>query len=155
MNVWEETADTAEIQQRHKGPRPETELHLGSKKLYEALGQTHWLKVVKWAVRIFPLGCGKWVTGHCGGVGPLWNERKDVQSTSLEKDGGSTPAPACTLSGNRSGRAAVRREQQEQLASKNRENWATGKEGNTNHKRCKHSPQKEEMVAHLCGVQDE
>jgi hypothetical protein len=43
------------------------ELHLGSMKtLHEALRRT--LKL--WSEQSgFPRGCGKWVTGHCGGVG--------------------------------------------------------------------------------------
>jgi hypothetical protein len=73
-----------------------------------------------------------------GGMGLLRNERKDVQDTALgkENDGG-TPGKARTLSGNRSGRAALRREQ---LESNHREIRATGKEGTANHRRHKQNP---------------
>jgi hypothetical protein len=33
----------------------------------------------------FPSACKKWVTGHCGGVGPLRNERGDITSTARWK----------------------------------------------------------------------
>jgi hypothetical protein len=83
------------------------------------------------------------VTGYCGGMGPLRNERRDVQSTELGKeDDGGTPGPARTLSGNRSRPAALRKEQREQLDSNHRENRAKGKECEADHRRHKHSPQK-------------
>jgi hypothetical protein len=43
--------------------------------------------------------------------------------------GGGTRGSVLTLSGNRSGRAALRREQREQLESNHVENRAKGKEG--------------------------
>jgi hypothetical protein len=75
---------------------------------------------VKRVVRIF-IGLPK-VTRHCGEVDPLRNERQDVQSTDLRKDDGGTPGQART-----SGRAAIKREQREQLGSDHREKRATGK----------------------------
>jgi hypothetical protein len=71
------------------------------------------------------------------------NERRDVQGTALwKKDGGGTHGTPGTLSENCSGRAALRREQREQLESNHSENRATGMEGEADHKRHKHSPQK-------------
>jgi hypothetical protein len=68
------------------------------------------------------------VTSHCEGVGPLRNERRASKAQPSEKeDGGGTLRPAGTLSGDRSGQAALRREQREQLESNNCENGATGK----------------------------
>jgi hypothetical protein len=52
------------------------------------------------------------------------------------------PGPARTLSGNCWGRAALRREKQEQLETNHRENRATGKEGETDHRRHKHNPRR-------------
>jgi hypothetical protein len=49
---------------------------------------------------------------------------------------------AGALSGNRSGWAPLRREQQEQLESNHHENQATGKEGEANHRHHKHRPRK-------------
>jgi hypothetical protein len=46
-----------------------------------------------------------------------------------KQDDGGPPGPACTLSANHSGRAALKKEQREQLVSNHRENRATGKEG--------------------------
>jgi hypothetical protein len=56
----------------------------------------------------------------------------------VEVDGG-TLGPARTLSGSRSWRAAFRREQRKQLESNHHENRATGKEGEADHRRHKHS----------------
>jgi hypothetical protein len=58
------------------------------------------------------------------------------------KDDDGTHGPAGTLSGNRSGRTALRREQCEQLESNLPENRATGKEGKADHRYHKHSPRK-------------
>jgi hypothetical protein len=55
------------------------------------------------------------------------------------KDDGGTPEPAHNVLGSHSGQAALRREK---LESNHRENQATGKEGETDHIRDKHSPQK-------------
>jgi hypothetical protein len=82
------------------------------------------------------------VTGHCGGVGPLRNGRRDVQSTALRKDDGGTLGPARNLSGDRSGQAALRREQREQLGSNHCGNRVTGKEGEADDRCQKHSPRK-------------
>jgi hypothetical protein len=48
---------------------------------------------------------------------------------SEKKDDGGTPGPVRTLPWNRSGRAALRKEQREQFGSYGRENQATGMEG--------------------------
>jgi hypothetical protein len=55
---------------------------------------------------------------------------------------GRTSGPIFTLSGILSRRVALRREQRMQLKSNYRENRPTGKEGDTNHRLHKHSPQK-------------
>jgi hypothetical protein len=56
-----------------------------------------------------------------------------------KKDDRGTPGPAGTLSGNCSGPETLRRKQ---LESNHRENRATGKEGEADHRGHKHSPQK-------------
>jgi hypothetical protein len=61
---------------------------------------------------------------------------------SQKKDDGGTPGPTGTLSRNRSGLAALRREQREQLESNQHEKRATGKEGEADHKGHKYSPRK-------------
>jgi hypothetical protein len=67
----------AEIQQRRKGPRPETRATSGEQRdFYEALEQSEQSS--------FPSGCIKGVTGHNGGISPLQNER-GVQSAALGK----------------------------------------------------------------------
>jgi hypothetical protein len=53
-----------------------------------------------------------------------------------------TPRPIGNLSGNRLGRAALRREQREPLEINHPENRATEEKGKTEHRRHKHSPQK-------------
>jgi hypothetical protein len=58
------------------------------------------------------------------------------------KDYGGKPGPARTLTGNRSGRAALRREQREQLGSNRRANRATEKVGEVDHRCHKHSMRK-------------
>jgi hypothetical protein len=91
------------------------------------------------------------VTGHCEGVGPLRNERRDcTQNRSRnfcphvsEKQGdGGTPGPTGTLSENRSRRVALRRGQWQQLESDHRENRDTGEKGETDHTRHTSSPRK-------------
>jgi hypothetical protein len=69
-------------------------------------------------------------------------ETPKAQHSEKNKDDGGTPGLACTLSGNRSGRAALRGEQQEQLESNHRKNQATVKEVETDHRCHKHSPRK-------------
>jgi hypothetical protein len=94
-----------------------------------------------------PLDWGKWVTGHCGGVGsPPPNQRKrlhtvearDVVALTIlasfahidqNDNDGSKPAPTGTLWGNCSVQVALRREQQEWLELNLHENRALGKEG--------------------------
>jgi hypothetical protein len=34
----------------------------------------------------FPSGCEKWVIGHFGGVGPLKNEKGDIETAALKKE---------------------------------------------------------------------
>jgi hypothetical protein len=88
MLYAEPLKDGRSTQQWHKRPRPE----MGSNKtFYEALGQTHEFEVMKRAVDL-RLGCGKWVTGYCGVVGPLRNETRG-QLPEKNEDGG-TPGPA-------------------------------------------------------------
>jgi hypothetical protein len=54
------------------------------------------------------------VTGHCGRAMPTRKERTGVHSTAIGKeDDGGTPGPIRILSGNRLGRAALRREKRE------------------------------------------
>jgi hypothetical protein len=60
----------------------------------------------------------------------------------IGKDDDGTPGPARTLSGKRSRRAALMREQREQLGSNYCENRTTGKEGDADHRRGKHNPRK-------------
>jgi hypothetical protein len=88
------------------------------------------------------------------GVGPLRNERRDVQSTALGKDDGGTPGPARNLPGKHSGRAPLGREQREQLERNHLENRFTGKKGETDHRRHKHSPRKRTAVS-LQAIRDE
>jgi hypothetical protein len=90
-------------------------------------------RVFSWAME------GEWVSWRGW---PLWNERRDVQSTALRKDDDGSPGPALTLSGNRSGWAALGREQWEQLESYHHEKWAKGKLDEANHRCHKHSPRK-------------
>jgi hypothetical protein len=70
-------------------------------------------------------------------------ETKEVTSKAqpLEKnkDDGGTLGPARNVSGNRSGCAALRREQVEQLESSHRENRGMGWEGEPDHSCHKHS----------------
>jgi hypothetical protein len=88
------------IRGRSKGQ----ELRLGNlKKFYEARGQTVELMVVEQAVGTY-----------------FWPHQP-------EEDDGDAPGQACTISRNRSGLAALRRKQREQLESKDRE------EGETKH----------------------
>jgi hypothetical protein len=71
------------------------------------------------------------------------SETKEETSKALpseKKYDGSKHGSARTLTGNRSGHAVLRREQREQLQSNHRENWATWKEGKTDHRCHKHSP---------------
>jgi hypothetical protein len=69
-------------------------------------------------------------------------ETSKAQPLGNNKDDCGTSGPARTLSGNRPGRAALRREQREDWESHRRENRATGKEGETDHRRHLHSPRK-------------
>jgi hypothetical protein len=102
------------------------------------------------------------------GSGPseMKEEMSKPQPLKKNKDGGGTPRLAYTSSGNHSGWVALRREQQKQLKSNHHKNWATGKEGKTNHRHHKHSPQngsmpvgtalgKQEIMLHLYAIQDE
>jgi hypothetical protein len=69
---------------RDRGPR--RELRLGNKETFMRPSD----KSSDWRSRSeqsnFPSGCGKRVTGHCGEVGLLRNERRDVQSTAVGKE---------------------------------------------------------------------
>jgi hypothetical protein len=106
------------------------------------------------------------VINHCGGVSPLRNERRDgtlrrshkfrnndhsrnFWPHQPEEDDGDKSGPARTLSGSRSGRAALRREQRERLESKHSDNPSHGEEGET-----KHSP-REEMAVCLSAIRDD
>jgi hypothetical protein len=108
------------------------------KTFFEARGQTLELEIVKRAAAT-SIRRRKWISGHCGKVGLLQNERRDgTQSRNCkcrsidhsrnfwphqpEDDDGDIPGPTGTQWGNHSGRAALRREQ---LKSKDRENRAT------------------------------
>jgi hypothetical protein len=71
-----------------------------------------------------------------------------------KKDNGDAIEPTGTLSGSRSGRAALRREQQEQLESNHRENRVAEKKGEMTHRSHKHSPQKKEMAERLKVIWD-
>jgi hypothetical protein len=73
---------------------------------------------------------------------------QDPAEPSIE-DGGGTPGPSRALSGNRSGRAALRREQREQLESDRHENQTTGKEREAGHRRHK------EMAVRMQAIRDE
>jgi hypothetical protein len=53
-----------------------------------------------------------------------------------------TPGQVHTLLGNSSGRAALKSEQREQLENNHREKWASGKEGEADHRRHKHRSRK-------------
>jgi hypothetical protein len=81
-------------------------------------------------------------------VAYLLKARTVKPTETSDKDDGGTPGPVRTLSGNRSGRAALR----EQLERNHRENRATGKKGEADHRRHKHSPRKGRnygMAVHL------
>jgi hypothetical protein len=67
---------------------------------------------------------------------------------SWKRDDGEKPGLTGTLSGRRSGRAGLRREQRERLESKPRERPSHGKDDETDHRRYKHSALKE-MAVHL------
>jgi hypothetical protein len=67
-------------------------------------------------------------------------EMSKAQPSEKEDDGGA-PVPARTLSQNCSGRAALRREQREQL-SNHHDSRATEKEGEADHRHHKPSPRK-------------
>jgi hypothetical protein len=77
------------------------------------------------------------VTGHCGGVGPLQNESKDVQITAPGKGWWWYTLTDWHLI--RKPWAALRREQQEQLESHHHENRAMGEKGEADHRRHKHN----------------
>jgi hypothetical protein len=72
-----------------------------------------------------------------------------------KKVDGSIPKPTCTLSGNRSGRAALRREQQEQLESNHREKWATERKVRPITDVTSTALRGEEMAARLYAIRDE
>jgi hypothetical protein len=132
------------MQQRNKGPRckttatsrkPEgiqqdgqtnsrTGSHEASSRVFHRAARTEWLDTVE------------------GSTSSETKEEMSKAQTSEKKDDGGTPGPTGNISGNHSGRPALRREQREQLESNHRENRATGKEGETDHRRHKHSPRK-------------
>jgi hypothetical protein len=64
------------------------------------------------------------------------------QPSEKNKDNVGTPGLARNLSGNRSEQATLRREQREQLESNQRQNRATGKEDEADHRCHKHNPRK-------------
>jgi hypothetical protein len=70
-----------------------------------------------------------------------WCVIQDPEEPQVE-DGGSTLGLAGTLSVNRSGQAAFRREEWEKLQGNHRENRATGKEDEADHRHYKQSPRK-------------
>jgi hypothetical protein len=92
------------------------------------------------------------VTGHRGGAAPF-RTKEDIKSAT--QDDGGTRGPALTLSGNYSGRAALKKEQQKQLESSHRENRAAGKECKPNHRCHKHSPRRSRNGGTSVSYQDE
>jgi hypothetical protein len=106
------------MQQWNKGLRCKTSTSEEGEDIDRIFRKTVELEIEKRIVRSLT---GLWeVTGHCGGVSLLRNERRDVQNTALGKDDdGGTPGPACTLSGSHLGRAAIRWEQFESNHRKN------------------------------------
>jgi hypothetical protein len=80
-------------------------------------------------------------------VAYLLKERSVKPPETADKDG-VTPGPARTLSGNRLGRAALRREQRELFESNHREDLVTGKEDEADHRRHKHSPRNRRKNTH-------
>jgi hypothetical protein len=121
-----------------RGQGLKQDLHLGSKKtLYDSFGQIHELEVVKGAVG-FSTGLQKvtdWIL-WMGWPPPRRKKRRPKHSywkrmmvVQLDQ----------LASGTHSEGAALRREQQEQLESNHCENQATGKEGEVDHRRSKHS----------------
>jgi hypothetical protein len=64
---------------------------------------------------------------------------RSLARTDRKKDDSGTTGSVGSLSGNHLGRAALRREQREQLESEYRENQDSGKEGETDHRRHKNS----------------
>jgi hypothetical protein len=118
------------------------EPRLGSK---EALGQIIGLEVAERAVEFFHRAMGSELLDIVKGSAPSETKEETSKAQPSERnkdDDGGKPGPACTLSGSRSGRVTLRREQREQLESNRSENRATGKEGEADHKRHKHSPRK-------------
>lgn len=83
------------------------------------------------------------MSGHYEGFSPFRKEKRDVKSTALGKDDDcGTSGPAHTLLGSRSVPAALTRKKRKQLETNHRENRATGKEGEGDHRRHKHIPRK-------------
>jgi hypothetical protein len=80
----------------------------------------------------------KWVTGHCGGIPPPPEWKKRHQKHSRRKPRMKVMVVHLALWGNRSGQAALRREQ---LENNHRGNQAMGKKGDVDHRHHKHSPQ--------------
>jgi hypothetical protein len=69
--------------------------------------------------------------------------KKQRQNTALGKEEvGGTPGPGSSLSADHSTRVALRREQRNHFVSNHRKNRATGKGGDANYSRHKHSPRK-------------
>jgi hypothetical protein len=73
---------------------------------------------------------------------PMRTEAASLEPSGKKDGGGGSPGSAGTLSGNRSGRKALRRKQREQLGSNHRDNRVTLEEGETDLRRHKHSPWK-------------
>jgi hypothetical protein len=79
-------------------------------------------------------------------------ETSKRQPSEKKKDDDGTPGPACALSENLSRRVALRREQRKQLESNHRENRATGKEAEIDHRHYKRSTRKRNGGTLYAGV---
>jgi hypothetical protein len=117
---------------RNRGMRQE--LRLGSKKIFhEALGQSHELEVVKRAVGISIelRRVSDWTLWRC------WSNSKRKKRRPKHNSRKRTKMMMVHFNslGNRSSRAALRRDKQEQFENNHAKKWATVKVGEAEHRR--------------------
>jgi hypothetical protein len=77
-------------------------------------------------------------------------EMSKAQPSEKNKESGGTSGPASTLTRSRSGRAALRREQWEDLESNHCETQATGKDGEADYRSRKQSPREKKKFRYAC-----
>jgi hypothetical protein len=131
---------------RNRGLREQ--LHLGSKKAFnntvrETLRQEVLKQVVGISIR------SQKVSEHCGGICPLWNEKRR-QSTALRiDDDGGTPGPPHRLIREPLEISGLNEGVVRAVESNQCENEGMGKKGEADHRCHKHSSWKRRMVVCL------